>query len=386
MRGENRMKKTLSIISILLILAIPCHSQDIDVAMVARYEEQFKTYTFSTDFSSAYPSEMMLFNSSSNTTPNAGVLTALEAHSTPGLSFINKPYQLKDGTIEFKVYSNSVYEYAGVAFRINGVKDYYRLLISGQYSPAISLVKVVNGTATALASNVAGTYNSWTAFKVILSGSSIKAYKDGNIIFDVTDGTFDKGYVGLMHTSASGGARFDDFSVNMTYIDDAYSGLIADDSGDVEDTGTAGYNRYFGSSNSSNLPKSYLCTRSGLITTLYMEQDASLDITNTNMVLGGMGGTLTSHVRVGTNGEGTNIGGNVSKYTLTKPMIVFKDYEYQLGLVTGDGSWTRLALPAAGYSVGASSSGAGPDDWNVGMGMGIAYSITSDYKLKMWAD
>jgi len=108
---------------------------------------------------------------------------------------------------------------SGITFRITDASNYY--LLRQEFGGAnwnFHLQKVVSGGQTDLATAInnygtdTGQVNSQTTFytlKVVISGTSIKAYVDDVLKFDVTDSTYSTGSAGLW-TDSQTNAEFDD--------------------------------------------------------------------------------------------------------------------------------------------------------------------------------
>ncbi len=102
----------------------------------------------------------------------------------------------------------------GVVFRCQGTGDYYRVRLDNERLTA-QLARVQNGTARVLAElpNVAGhTVAWWQQLTVSAIGPHVRVWRDGELLFDVQDGTFASGRIGL-YTWADQLVAFDDVIV-----------------------------------------------------------------------------------------------------------------------------------------------------------------------------
>jgi hypothetical protein len=295
----------------------------------------------------------------------------------PDFFIINEPKQFINGSIEVKAKTVSTYEHCGIAFRIQDMNNYYCWQWCNNYNtPDMELVVVVDGVETQLGSGT-GSYNDLATFytmKVVLSGSSIKTYVDGNLIDDVTDTTYSQGYVALYSSRASGQGTYDDFSMSMTYVNDTQTGLIEDNSDTYADFSYSGWDRGFGSG------ETYLCGRSGQITTIYYEHDSTLnrDVMNCGVF------TKDKYIAFSVN-EGDDVGSGVSSFTLQYPMIVLGGVTYGLDTQCDDTSWAMWGIVDAGVSTGHNTRseidylGLNQDEASQG------YDNTAGRKLKLWA-
>ncbi len=89
-------------------------------------------------------------------------------------------------------------DFMGLVFRYQDSDNYYYFYMSSQQS-LYSLLKVVNGTTTVIASETGG-YTSGETYRVevAIQGNSIKVYVDDNMVIDETDSALDKGKIGLI--------------------------------------------------------------------------------------------------------------------------------------------------------------------------------------------
>ena len=97
----------------------------------------------------------------------------------------------------------------GMGFRINDNNNLYVFQIDS--SSTVSLAKVVNGTRTVMDTEAYSTnILQWYNLSVSVTGSQIKAFIDGQLLFNITDSTFANGKIGL---SSQSNASFDDMKL-----------------------------------------------------------------------------------------------------------------------------------------------------------------------------
>jgi len=115
-----------------------------------------------------------------------------------------------DYTYEAKVKLNGGSNDAGLIFRSVDSANFYLLKIA--YN-GMELYKCVNGTYILLSSVAINipTGNFYN-YKIVVNGNSIKAYKDGILRIEFTDGTFTKGRIGV-RSAGTTVAYFDDIYV-----------------------------------------------------------------------------------------------------------------------------------------------------------------------------
>ncbi len=93
---------------------------------------------------------------------------------------------------------------AGLAFRAQDDSSYYAFVMDfggpeSQGHPSVELIKVVEGTPEILASKpFTVPPGQWYRLSVTMGGPSIEAAVDGNPAFEITDGTFCGGLIGLL--------------------------------------------------------------------------------------------------------------------------------------------------------------------------------------------
>jgi hypothetical protein len=105
---------------------------------------------------------------------------------------------------------------AGLIARRQG-QSFYRLrMVSSAYSdtPKLSIEKVIDGVATALATRDAPGYDLHTWYDVALSvnGTNLQAFVNGTLVLEATDSALSSGQPGLF-TRAKGQIRFSNFVV-----------------------------------------------------------------------------------------------------------------------------------------------------------------------------
>lgn len=100
--------------------------------------------------------------------------------------------------------------YSGMAFRISGANDYWLFY---RYTNGWRLSKRVNGAALVVVDSGLPAPNSGDIFLVVLNGSSIKGYINGNLVTDVVDSFNSSATIVGAEVYGATPARVDNFAV-----------------------------------------------------------------------------------------------------------------------------------------------------------------------------
>lgn len=128
--------------------------------------------------------------------------------------------QWTDYTIEVSVRSRDDDNF-GVFARCSNANNFYRVVFNRQFQYA-RLEKSVGGVMSILATDAGFKYRPLTWYRITLSvvGSRIRAYVDGELLFDVTDSALTQGN-GALYTWSNHLTAFDDLSVRAGHALDA---------------------------------------------------------------------------------------------------------------------------------------------------------------------
>jgi len=149
---------------------------------------------------------------------STGVDTSMHYTADPGASWADYTYSVDVKSIDD--------DSSRLTFRVQDLNNYYRFTqkFGNNSNWDLKLQKVVAGAGTDLATPIsnngasAGQVNSlttWYTLKVVLSGTSIKAYIDDVLKFDVTDATYATGTVGMSAITQTD-SEFDNVLVTCT--------------------------------------------------------------------------------------------------------------------------------------------------------------------------